>query len=184
MDWILIHRFMENVLLPRNCTMHIFLKATVTSNKNQFTISRLVYQSIGQSLWRHCWYKYDVIVGIGITSLPVNAQSFGSQDCLQASRWFFIKKVTKLLVYWADLMQVSVLVLPLPVLWTLLWGCQLLGGPEPGIRRLLGQLKISVKPPQVFSLIQYLSIFSSWPLGLPKISGATKLKLYSILWTN
>ena len=39
----------------------------------------VVYKTNGQSLWRHCWYKYDVIVGIGITSLPVNAQSC-SQD--------------------------------------------------------------------------------------------------------
>ena len=46
---------------------------------HSFVLSRLVYQSIGQSLWRHCWYKYDVIVGIGITSLPVIAQSIGSQ---------------------------------------------------------------------------------------------------------
>ena len=43
--------------------------------------NRLMYQSIGQSLWRHSWYKYDVIVGIGITSLPVIAQSIGSQHC-------------------------------------------------------------------------------------------------------
>ena len=38
------------------------------------TESRLVYQSIGQSLWRHRWCKYDVIVDIGITSFPVIAQ--------------------------------------------------------------------------------------------------------------
>ena len=44
------------------------------------TESRLVYQSIGQSLWRHRWCKYDAIVDIGITSLPVIAQSIGSQD--------------------------------------------------------------------------------------------------------
>ena len=55
-------------------------------------INSVVYQTTGQSLWRHCWYKYDVIVGIGITSLPVNAQSFGSQDCLIHCLWLIWDK--------------------------------------------------------------------------------------------
>ena len=38
--------------------------------------------------------RCDVTVGIGITSLPVNAQSFGSQDwqkpCQRAGLYFFV----------------------------------------------------------------------------------------------
>ena len=50
--------------------------------KKKIHKSRRLYQTIGESPWRHCWYKYDFIVGIGMMSLPVNAQLFGSPKLL------------------------------------------------------------------------------------------------------